>query len=81
MVKNLSQLESELLVRIGNRFKVLRLKAGYKSYEGFALEHNLDRKQYWRVENGSNVTMVTIVRLLQIHQVSFEEFFREIEKG
>jgi transcriptional regulator with XRE-family HTH domain len=66
---------------IGDKLKILRLRNGYKSYETFALENNLSRMHYWRIEKGkTNLTVKTLVKILEIHHVSIEEFFTEFER-
>ncbi|WP_299885286.1 XRE family transcriptional regulator [uncultured Lacinutrix sp.] len=64
---------------IAERIKALRFKAGYTSHETFANDNNLDRKGYWRLESGHNFTINTLFRILDIHGVSIEEFFSEID--
>lgn len=63
-------------IKIGNRIKELRIQAGYTSYENFALEKDIDRKQYWRAENGVNLTLKSIVRIANLHKISLEDFFK-----
>lgn len=63
---------------ISEKLKRLRVESGYSSYESFAHDHNLDRKQYWRVENGANITLKTLVNILEIHKVSLKSFFSDI---
>lgn len=61
---------------IAQKLKQLRIEGGYSSYEKFANEHGLDRKQYWRIEeNKTNMTITTLLRILAIHDKSLEEFF------
>jgi transcriptional regulator with XRE-family HTH domain len=67
------------LKEIALKIKELRKSSGCTSYETFALDHNLDRKQYWRVENGSNITLATLLKILDIHQISLQDFFSELE--
>lgn len=56
----------------------LRVKNGYKSYESFALENDLSRMQYWRIEKGkTNLTIKSLKRILDIHGITVEEFFRK----
>ncbi|MBN1186130.1 MAG: helix-turn-helix transcriptional regulator [Bacteroidales bacterium] len=64
------------LLEIANRLKELRKQKGYTSYEDFAIENDLDRKQYWRIENGSNITLKSFIKILDIHGISLNEFFR-----
>lgn len=62
--------------KIAKRIKELRISAGYSSYEVFALENDLDRKQYWRAESGVNLTLNSIIKILNIHKITLEEFFK-----
>ena len=63
---------------IANRVKELRIQSGYTSYETFAVENGLPRKNYWRIEKGENFTINTLIRILKIHNMSLEEFFKGI---
>lgn len=68
--------EKEVCKEIGNRLKSLRVKSGYSSYENFAVEHELSRMQYWRIEKGlTNITLRSLIKLLNIHKISIEDFF------
>lgn len=70
---------NKLMVSIGNRIKFLRIKAGYKSYEVFALENNLSRIQYWKMEKGTNCTLKSLYKVLQVHNLTYKEFFDSLE--
>jgi DNA-binding XRE family transcriptional regulator len=63
------------ILNIAKKIKALRIKNGYKSYEHFAHDHNLQRMSYWRLEKGSNLTLKTLFKVLDIHHVSVEDFF------
>ncbi|MGV3630490.1 MAG: helix-turn-helix domain-containing protein [Bacteroidota bacterium] len=64
------------LKEIGNRLIKLRIKAGYPSYEDFAIKNDLSRMQYWRMETGkTNMTFKSLLTILKIHNVSLEDFF------
>ncbi|MBD1398825.1 XRE family transcriptional regulator [Pontibacter sp. JH31] len=70
--------EEEILKAIGNRLKAIRINKGYKSYESFALDHDLGRMQYWRLEKGeANLTMRSLLKVLAIHKMTLQEFFSE----
>lgn len=60
---------------IASRIKELRKTKGYTSAETFAYEHSLNRVSYWRIENGYNITMKTLLKILDIHGVTLKEFF------
>ena len=67
-----------VLINIGKKLMQLRIKSGHKSYESFALENNLSRMQYWRIEKGkTNLTIKSLIRILDIHKITIEEFFRK----
>ncbi len=61
---------------VGLRLKKLREHAGHTSYENFAIQNELSRMQYWRLENGkANLTLRSLATILDIHALSVEEFF------
>lgn len=64
--------------QIGQKIKQLRIDAGYSSAESFAYDKGENRVQYWRVENGANITLRTLLRILNIHKVSLSEFFNSL---
>lgn len=67
--------------RIGLKLTELRKKKGYTSHEDFALDHDIHRVQYWRIEKGrTNITLKTLVKLLAIHKLTVEEFFIILNK-
>lgn len=73
--------EHEVLrvAQIGAHIKELRISSGYTSAEIFAYEHELNRISYWRMEKGANITMSSLFRILDIHQITLSEFFKDIE--
>ena len=66
------------LIQIAQKLKQLRLDKGYSSYEAFAFDHELPRVGYGRHEQGSNLTLNSLLRLLDIHQISLAEFFADL---
>ena len=65
---------------IGFTIRELRLNAGYKSYEQFAHHHKLSRIQYWKMENGNNFTLKSLLNILDIHQIDLSYFLQLVEK-
>lgn len=65
----------ERILKIARKIKELRISLGYTSAENFAFDHDLNRVQYWRVENGANITLKTLLKILDIHKLSLNEFF------
>lgn len=69
----------KISLSIGQKLKKLRIEKGYRSYETFAYEHELPRVQYWRMEKGTNFTLKNLLKILEIHEISIGEFFKDIE--
>lgn len=67
------------IIKIAAKVKELRINAGYSSHESFAWDNNLNRVQYWRIENGSNITMKTLLRVIDLFKISLSEFFKDID--
>lgn len=67
------------ILNICQKIKKLRIKAGYTSYETFAFEHDIPRVQYWRLEKGANFTMKSLIKVLDIHELTLEEFFKDLK--
>ncbi|MCO6359173.1 helix-turn-helix domain-containing protein [Roseivirga pacifica] len=69
----------DTLKAIGNRLKELREAGGFDGgYVAFAIHHvDMQPKQYWKLETGStNFTIKTLLRVLAVHKLSLEEFFK-----
>ncbi len=68
------------ILQIAKKIKDLRINAGYGSYEFFAWENNIPRVQYWRMEKGTNFTIASLLRVLDAHNITMEDFFKEINQ-
>ncbi len=67
------------ILQIAKRIKKLRIEAGYGSYEFFAWENKIPRVQYFRMEKGTNFTITSLLRILDAHNITLEDFFKDIE--
>jgi transcriptional regulator with XRE-family HTH domain len=68
--------EKQVLEDIGKRLIMLRIKKGFTSYEHFAIEHDLSRMYYWKIEKGkANITIRTLLHILSLHDCTIEDFF------
>ena len=79
MAKAKKELLDPRLEKIGQKLKDLRIKKGYTSYEQFAFDNNLARSGYGDHENGKNMTLVSLIRLLDIHEISLNDFFKSFK--
>lgn len=68
--------EDKRIAKIGEKIKALRIEKGYTSSEFFAWEHKIPRQSYYKMESGSNITLKSLLRVLDIHGMSLEEFFK-----
>ena len=66
---------------IGVHIKKLRLAAGFSSYEVFADKNKLSRIQYFKMEKGTNFTLKSLDRILNIHDIGIVNFFHLLEKN
>jgi len=65
--------------QVARKFRRLRKEAGYSSSEKFSYANDLSRTYYGHIENGVNLTLESILRLIDIHKISLEEFFKGID--
>lgn len=65
------------LKKIGQKIKALRKEKGYSSYEIFAYENDFSRAQIGRYENGQDLRLSTLLRVLAALDVQPSEFFGE----
>ena len=69
------------LQQVGKKLIQLRIEKGYKSHETFALDFDLPRVQYWRLEKGRvNFTLRSLQKILNIHKLTIEEFFSKVHE-
>ena len=80
MEKKVEECKVDLRVqKIADKIKKLRIEKGYSSHENFAWDNNLSRVQYWRIEKGSNITIKTLLSILDIHKISLKDFFKDMD--
>jgi transcriptional regulator with XRE-family HTH domain len=72
-------IEDHRIKQIANKIKELRIQKGYTSHETFAWDNDLGRAQYWRIEKGSNITLKTLLVILDIHKISLSSFFSDLD--
>lgn len=65
--------------QIGAKIKTLRKEKGYTSAEQFAYDHELPRVGYGNHEKGSNLNIASLLRIVDIHGISLEQFFKDIK--
>lgn len=73
--EKLSASQLDTFQRIGARLKQLRIQKGYTNYENFAFENGLSRANYGKYENGKSMTVATLIKIVECHNLTLEEFF------
>ena len=71
------EIEKEVLKSLGVRIKDLRIKAGFHSQETFSYACGIPRAQYARYEKGSNITILSLQKIIKFHKLGWEDFFSE----
>lgn len=75
MTKSEKAFKNTLTV-VGARLQELRIKKGFSTAKSFTEKYRLPEIQYWRMENGkANITLKSLYKILQIHNVSLQDFF------
>jgi transcriptional regulator with XRE-family HTH domain len=69
--------EDDIIKNLGARIKDLRIKAGYTSHEKFANDIDISRSLYWSYEQGANMNFLTLIKILNFHKITVQEFFRD----
>ena len=66
--------DKELLFKISGGIKRLRIEKGFKSYMTFAKVAGMHHNQYYRMECGENMTLKTLNKVLNAHNLTFKQF-------
>jgi predicted transcriptional regulator len=66
------------ILQIAEKLRELRTKK-YSSYEDFAFSNNIPRVSYFRLEKGCNFKIQTLIKILDIHEMTLAEFFSDID--
>lgn len=64
---------------IADRLKQLRKERGYKNYEHIAYDLGMSRSAYWKLEQGNNFELKTLIKICKLLNVTLEEFFKDIQ--
>ncbi len=78
MAKKEKKLDKRILL-IADKLERMRIDKGYTSYENFAIEFGISRMQYWRMEKGTNFTFESLLKILDAHKMSLNDFFSDID--
>ena len=71
---------NEALKKVGERLKEIRKNKGFNNYEHIAYELGMSRSQYWKYEQGGNIEFATLLRVLELLNVTLGEFFKDFDQ-
>lgn len=71
--------KSPELEAIAVRIRELRKEKNYTNYEHIAFELGMSRSAYWRLEQGVNFEIKTLIKICTLLNVTMEEFFTGID--
>lgn len=66
------------LTQIGKKARLVR-KHKFSNYEHFAKLNNLNKVTVSNLESGQNVTLKTLIEVLDILDISLEDFFKDLK--
>lgn len=72
-----NELDLEVLRQIGVGLKQLRKERGYSNYHKLAYDMGMHHSQYGDYENGKNMNVLTLLRILRFHELSLKEFISQ----
>lgn len=70
--------EDYILKKMGERLRQMRINAGHTAYDKFAFTFDFDPQTILRAEQGKNITLRTLIKILDVHNVSLGEFFQDL---
>lgn len=79
-MEEVAKIEYEIEYKsIAVRLKQLRKEKGYKNYEHIAFELGMSRSAYWKLEQGNNFEIKTLIKICKLLKISMKEFFEGVE--
>lgn len=72
--KSVKKEYKEQLASLGEGLKNLRKDRGYSNYHNLAHDMNMIHSQYGAYENGKNLTILTLLKILDFHKISLIDF-------
>lgn len=76
-MKNQNKKVDSQLENLGKRLRSLRKAKGFKNYELFAYQNDINRVQYGGYEQGKDLRVSTLFKLISAFGLTPAEFFKE----
>jgi len=75
----LEEFQKEQLDEIANALRSLRIENGYTNYDFLAYDLGISRSQYGAYENGQNMTLTTLMKIVNHYKMSLVDFFEYVK--
>jgi len=72
---NLEPYQISQMEQIARSIKQLRINKGYSNYDNLAYDMGMSRSQYGAYENGQNLTLTTLMKILNHFNMTIFDFF------
>lgn len=75
----ITDFQQDQFEKIGYGLRALRIEKGHSNYEYLAYEMNMSRSQYGTYEKGKNMTLGTLMKILNHFDMTIFDFFKYLE--
>lgn len=79
--ENIEQYQQVQITQISSALKRLRIEKGYSNYDHLAYDIGMSRSQYGAYENGQNVTLLTLMKILHHFEMTLVDFFEYVKNS
>jgi transcriptional regulator with XRE-family HTH domain len=79
--ENIEEYQKEQMIQISSALKRLRIEKGYSNYDHLAYDIGMSRSQYGAYENGQNVTLLTLIKILNHFEMTLVDFFEYVKNS
>lgn len=77
--KILEDYQVKQMKELASSLKRLRIESGYSNYDILAYDMGMSRSQYGAYENGQNLTLATLMKILNHFNMTIFDFFDYIK--
>ena len=71
----------DVALNIGKTIRSMRIKSGNTNYEKFATDNSFSKIQYFKMEKGTNFTLNSLLRILEVHDIDFYQFIAKVKRN
>lgn len=79
--ENIEQYQQVQMTQISSALKRLRIEKGYSNYDHLAYDMGMSWSQYGAYENGQNITLLTLMKILNHFEMTLVDFFEYVKNN